>query len=106
MEIMNETSLNAFWAIDEYLTYKMSRYFDAYILLIGLKDDSGFFMNFAGGKGGVEGHLYKEKGPAVFAFIENNYKILRNDDAKWIVGLALNYMNKISMTDGGSARYV
>nr|DAH32240.1 MAG TPA: hypothetical protein [Caudoviricetes sp.] len=106
MEIMNETSLNVFWAIDEYLTYKMSRYFDAYILLIGLKDDSGFFMNFAGGKGGVEGHLYKEKGPAVFAFIGNNYKILRNDDAKWIVDLALNYMNKISMTDGGSARYV
>ena len=103
---MNETSLNVFWAIDEYLTYKMSRYFDAYILLIGLKDDSGFFMNFAGGKGGVEGHLYKEKGPAVFAFIGNNYKILRNDDAKWIVDLALNYMNKISMTDGGSARYV
>lgn len=89
MQIMNEANLNMFWAIDEYLTYKMSRYFDAYILLLGLKDDSGFLMNFVGGKGGVEDHLYKEKGPAVFAFIGNNYKILRNDDAKWIVDLAL-----------------
>lgn len=59
---MNETNLNTFWAIDEYLTYKMSRYFDTYILLLGLKDDSGFLMNFVGGKGGVEGNLYKEKG--------------------------------------------
>lgn len=89
MEIMNEANLNMFWAIDEYLTYKMSRYFDTYILLLGLKDDSGFFMNFEGGKGGVEGHLYKEKGPAVFAFIDDNYKILRNDVAKWIIDLAL-----------------
>lgn len=89
MEIMNEADLNMFWAIDEYLTYKMSRYFDTYILLLGLKDDSGFFMNFEGGKGGVEGHLYKEKDPAVFAFIDDNYKILRNDDAKWIIDLAL-----------------
>lgn len=89
MEIMNEADLNMFWAIDEYLTYKMSRYFDAYILLLGLKDDSGFFMNFEGGIGGIEGHLYKEKGPAVFAFIDDNYKILRNDDAKWIIDLAL-----------------
>jgi hypothetical protein len=89
MEIMNETKENTFWAIDEYLTYKMSRYFNAYILLIGLKDDSGFFINFEGGRGGVEGHLYKEKGPAVFIFIGDNYKILRNDDAKWIIDLAL-----------------
>lgn len=89
MEIMNKADLNMFWAIDEYLTYKMSRYFDTYILLLGLKDDSGFFMNFEGGKGGVKGHLYKEKGPAVFAFIDDNYKILRNDDAKWIIDLAL-----------------
>lgn len=89
MEIMNEANLNMFWAIDEYLTYKMSRYFDTYILLIGLKDDSDFFMNFEGGRGGVEGHLYKEKGPAVFAFIDDNYKILRHDDAKWIIDLAL-----------------
>lgn len=89
MEIMNETSLNVFWAIDEYLTYKMSRYFDTYILLLGLKDDSGFLMNFVGSKGGVEGHLYKEKGPAVFTFIGDNYKILRNDYARWIVNLAL-----------------
>ena len=89
MEIMNETNLNAFWAIDEYLTYKMSRYFDTYILLLGLKDDSGFFMNFVGGKGGVESHLYKEKGLAVFAFIGDNYKVMRNDDAKWIIDLAL-----------------
>lgn len=99
---MNEANLNMFWAIDKYLTYKISRYFNAYILLIGLKDDSGFFMNFEGGKGGVEGHLYKEKGPAVFAFIGNNYKILRNDDAKWIVDLALNYANKFLLIDGGS----
>lgn len=35
MEIMNEANLNIFWAIDEYLTYKMSRYFGTYILLIG-----------------------------------------------------------------------
>lgn len=89
MEIMNEADLNMFWAIDEYLTYKMSRYFNAYILLIGLKDDSGFFMNFEGGRGGVDGHLYKEKGPAVFAFIDDNYKILHNDDAKWIIDLVL-----------------
>lgn len=89
MELMNETNLNTFWAIDEYLTYKMSRYFDTYILLLGLKDDSGFLMNFVGGRGGVEGHLYKEKGPTVFAFIDDNYKILRNDDAKWIIDLAL-----------------
>ena len=89
MEQMSDTSLNAFWAIDEYLTYKMSRYFDTYILLIGLKNDSGFFMDFEGGRGGVEYHLYKEKGLAVFAFIGDNYKILRNDDAKWIVDLAL-----------------
>lgn len=95
MEIMNEADLNMFWAIDEYLTYKMSRYFDAYILLLGLKDDSGFFMNFEGGRGGVEGHLYKEKGPAVFAFIDDNYKILRNDDAKWIVDLALKLCKQI-----------
>ena len=61
MEIMNEANLNMFWAIDEYLTYKMSRYFDTYILLLGLKDDSGFFMNFEGGRGGIEGHLYKKK---------------------------------------------
>jgi hypothetical protein len=86
---MNETNLNTFWAIDEYLTYKMSRYFDTYILLLGLKDDSDFLTNFVGGRGGVEGHLYKEKGPAVFAFIDDNYKILRNDDAKWIIDLAL-----------------
>lgn len=86
---MNETNLNTFWAIDGYLTYKMSRYFDTYILLLGLKDDSDFLMNFVGGRGGVEGHLYKEKGPAVFAFIDDNYKILRNDDAKWIIDLAL-----------------
>lgn len=86
---MNEANLNMFWAIDEYLTYKISRYFNAYILLIGLKDDSGFSMNFEGGRGGVEGHLYKEKGPAVFAFIDDNYKILRNDDARWIIDLAL-----------------
>lgn len=89
MELMNETNLNTFWAIDEYLTYKMSRYFDTYILLLGLKDDSGFLMNFVGGRGGVEGHLYKEKGPTVFTFIDDNYKILRNDDAKWIIDLAL-----------------
>lgn len=95
MEIMDEANLNMFWAIDEYLTYKMSRYFDTYILLIGLKDDSDFFMNFEGGKGGVEGHLYKEKGPAVFAFIGNNYKILRNNDAKWIVDLALKLCKQI-----------
>ena len=95
MEIMNEADLNMFWAIDEYLTCKMSRYFDTYILLIGLKDDSGFFMNFEGGRGGVEGHLYKEKGPAVFAFIDDNYKILRNDDAKWIIDLALKLCKQI-----------
>lgn len=95
MEIMNEANLNMFWAIDEYLTYKMSRYFDAYILLIGLKDDSGFLMNFVGGKGGVEGNLYKEKGPAVFVFIGDNYKILRNDDAKWIIDLALKLCKQI-----------
>lgn len=95
MEIMNEANLNMFWAIDEYLTYKISRYFNAYILLIGLKDDSGFFMNFEGSKGGVEGHLCKEKGPAVFAFIGNNYKILRNDDAKWIVDLALKLCKQV-----------
>lgn len=95
MEIMNEADLNMFWAIDEYLTYKMSRYFGTYILLIGLKDDSGFFMNFEGGRGGVEGHLYKEKGPAVFAFIDDNYKILRNDDAKWIIDLALKLCKQI-----------
>ena len=89
MELMNEANLNMFWAIDEYLTYKLSRYFGTYILLLGLKDDSGFLMNFVGGRGGVEGHLYKEKGPAVFAFIDDNYKILRNDDAKWIIDLAL-----------------
>lgn len=89
MEIMNEANLNMFWAIDEYLTYKMSQYFNAYTLLIGLKDDSGFFMNFEGGRGGVECHLYKEKGPAVFVFIGDNYKILRNNDAKWIIDLAL-----------------
>lgn len=89
MEIMNETKENTFWAIDEYLTYKMSRYFDAYILLLGLKDDSGFLIDFVGGRGGVEENLYKEKGPAVFAFIGNNYKVLRNDDAKWIIDLAL-----------------
>lgn len=89
MKQMNEANLNTFWAIDEYLTYKMSRYFDTYILLLGLKDDPGFLMNFVGGRGGVEGHLYKEKGPAVFAFIDDNYKILRNDDAKWIIDLAL-----------------
>lgn len=89
MELMNKTNLNTFWAIDEYLTYKMSRYFDTYILLLGLKDDSDFLMNFVGGRGGVEGHLYKEKGPAVFVFIDDNYKILRNDDAKWIIDLAL-----------------
>lgn len=89
MELMNEANLNMFWAIDEYLTYKMSRNFDTYILLLGLKDDSGFLMNFVGGRGGVEGHLYKEKCPAVFAFIDDNYKILRNDDAKWIIDLAL-----------------
>lgn len=89
MEIMNEANLNIFWAIDEYLTYKMSRYFGTYILLIGLKNDSGFLMNFVGGRGGVEYHLYKEKGLAVFAFIGDNYKILRNDDAKQIVDLAL-----------------
>lgn len=56
MELMNEVSLNTFWAIDEYLTYKMSQYFDTYILLLGLKDDSSFLMNFVGGKGGVEGN--------------------------------------------------
>lgn len=89
MEIMNKANLNMFWAIDEYLTYKMSRYFDTYILLLGLKDDSGFFMNFESGLGEVEYHLYKEKGLAVFAFIGDNYKILRNGDAKWIVDLAL-----------------
>lgn len=89
MELMNETDLNTFWKIDEYLTYKMSRYFDTYILLLGLKDDSGFLMNLVGGKNGVEGNLYKEKGPAVFIFIGDNYKILRNDDAKWIIDLAL-----------------
>ena len=89
MEIMNEANLSMFWAIDEYLTYKMSRYFNTYILLLGLKDDSGFFMNFEGGRGEVEGHLYKEKGPAVFAFIDDNYKTLRNDDARWIIDLAL-----------------
>ena len=61
---MNETKENTFWAIDEYLTYKMSRYFDAYILLLGLKDDSGFLIDFVGGRGGVEENLYKEKGPA------------------------------------------
>ena len=86
---MNETKENTFWAIDEYLTYKMSRHFDDYILLLGLKDDSGFLMDFVGGRGGVEYNLYKEKSPAVFAFIGNNYKILRNDDAKWIIDLAL-----------------
>ena len=95
MKQMNETNLNTFWAIDEYLTYKMSRYFDTYILLLGLKDDSGFFMNFEGGRGGIEGHLYKEKGPAVFAFIDDNYKILRNDDAKWIIDLALKLCKQI-----------
>lgn len=89
MEIMNETSLNAFWAIDEYLTYKMSRHFDTYVLLLGLKDDSGLFMNFVGGTGGVEQNLYEKKGPAVFAFINHRYQILRGDDAKWIVDLAL-----------------
>ena len=89
MKLMNETNLNTFWAIDEYLTYKMSQYFDTHILLLGLKDDSGFLMNCVGGKGGFEGNLYKEKGPAVFVFIGDNYKILRNDDAKWIIDLAL-----------------
>ena len=63
---MNETKENTFWAIDEYLTYKM-----------------------LGGRRGVEYNLYKEKGPAVFAFIGNIYKVLRNDDAKWIIDLAL-----------------
>lgn len=86
---MNETKENTFWAIDEYLTYKMSRHFDDYILLLELKDDSGFLVDFVGGRGGVEYNLYKEKGPAVFAFIGNNYKVLRNDDAKWIIDLAL-----------------
>lgn len=99
MEIMNETSLNAFWAIDEYLTYKMSRYFDTYILLLGLKDDSGFCMNFVGGTDGVEQNLYEKKGPAVFAFINHRYKIIRGEDAKWIVDLASKvcqqYANKL-----------
>ena len=45
MELMNEDNLNTFCTIDEYLTYKMSRYFYTYILLLGLKDDSGFLMN-------------------------------------------------------------
>ena len=88
MEPMNETRLNTFWTIDEYLTYKMSRYFDTYILLLGLKDDSGFFTDFVGGEGGHY-YLYKQKGPAVFAFINDNYKVLRGNDAKWIVDLAL-----------------
>lgn len=95
MKQMNEANLNTFWAINEYLTYKMSKHFDAYILLLGLKDDSGFLMNFAGGGGGVEENLYKEKGPAVFAFIENDYKVLRNDDAKWIIDLALKLCNQL-----------
>ena len=89
MKRMSESSMKIFFTINDYLTYKMSRYFDTYILLLGLKDDSGFLMNFVGGKGGVEGNLYKEKGPAVFVFIGDNYKILRNDDAKWIIDLAL-----------------
>lgn len=94
MKQMNEATLNTFWAIDEYLTYKMSLYFDAYILLLGLKADSGFLMDFVGG-GGIEENLYKEKGPAVFAFIGNGYKVLRNDDAKWIIELALKLCNQL-----------
>lgn len=92
---MDEANLNTFWAIDEYLTYKMSQYFDTYILLLGLKDDSGFLIDFVGGRGGVEENLHKEKGPAVFAFIGNGYKVLRNDDAKWIVDLALKLCKQI-----------
>lgn len=86
MTIINE---KIFATIDDYLTYKMSRHFDTYILLLGLKDDSGFLMNFVGGTGGVEQNLYKKKGPAVFAFINNRYEILRGENVKWIVDLAL-----------------
>lgn len=89
MKQMSEVDEAIFWAIDEYLTYKMSRHFNAYVLLLGLKDNSGFLMDFMGGRGGVEYNLYKEKGSAVFAFINDDYKVLRNDDAKWIVDIAL-----------------
>ena len=95
MRCMSKADEQTFFAIDEYLTYKMSRHFDTYVLLIGLKDDSGFLMDFMGGRGGVEYNLYKEKGPAVFAFIGDEYKLLCNDDAKWIVDLALKLCQRL-----------
>lgn len=85
---MNQVNEKLFGAIDEYLTYKMSRHFDTYVLLVGLKSDEGLYMNFIGGANGVEYHLYKQKGPSVFAFINHRYRVLRDDDAKWIVDLA------------------
>lgn len=85
---MSKASEEIFYTTNEYLTYKMSRYFDTYVLLLGLKDNSGFFMDFVGGAG-VYYHLYKQTGPAVFAFIDDNYKVLRGDDAEWITNLAL-----------------
>lgn len=89
MKRMSESSMKIFFTINDYLIYKMSRHFDTYVLLLGLKDDSGLFMNFVGGTGGVEQNLYEKKGPAVLAFINHRYDILRGDDAKWIVDLAL-----------------
>lgn len=95
-----------FATIDDYLTYKMSRHFDTYVLLLGIKDDHGFFMNFVGGTGGIEQNLYEKKGPAVFAFINNKYEILRDEDAKWIVDLALKlcaqYEDQLFSNQGGS----
>lgn len=85
---MSKASEKIFYATNEYLTYKMSRYFDTHVLLLGLKDNSGFFMDFVGGAG-VYYHLYEQTGPAVFAFIDDNYKVLRGDDAEWITNLAL-----------------
>lgn len=96
---MNQVNEKIFGAIDEYLTYKISRHFDAYVLLLGLKNDSGLYMNFVGGSDGVEYRLYQQKGPAVFAFIDRKYRVLHGDEAKWIVDLArklcIQYSNQL-----------
>lgn len=96
---MNQVNEKLFGAIDEYLTYKMSRHFDTYVLLLGLKNDSGLYMNFIGGAGGVEYRLYQRKGPAVFVFINHRYRVLHDDEAKWIVDLArklcIQYANQL-----------
>ena len=55
---MSKASEEIFYTTNEYLTYKMSRYFDTYVLLLGLKDNSGFFMDVVDGAG-VHYHLYK-----------------------------------------------